>query len=220
MLSFIPTPIGNREDITMRALRLLKECTVLFCEDTRTTKNLYRMYDIAYQDKKLIPYTSYIKNISQYIPIIREKMCGVVSEAGCPWLSDPWKSLIQLCRQENIKFNILPGANALIPAVVATPSDTSKFVYLGFPPHKKWRQTFVKTILQQSHPVYIYESVHRVEKLFKQLKELWYDWKLLIARELTKMFEEYLVGTVDEILKSIEDKKLIIKWEFVIGFFK
>lgn len=220
MLSFIPTPIWNREDITLRALRLLKESTVLFCEDTRTTKNLCRMYDIVYQDKKLVPYTSYIKNIGQHIASLRNEQCGVVSEAWCPWLSDPWKSLIQLCREENIDFEILPWANALIPAVVATPADTSKFVYLGFPPHKKWRQTFVKTILQQSYPVYIYESVHRVEKLFKQLKEFGYVGKILVARELTKMFEEYTVGTIDEILLKIQEKKMVIKWEFVVGFFK
>lgn len=178
------------------------------------------MYDIVYQDKKLIPYTSYIKNISQHVKILKEETCGVVSEAGCPWLSDPWKSFIQLCREENIPFEILPGANALIPAVVATPIDTSKFVYLGFPPHKKWRQTFVKTILQQSYPVYIYESVHRVEKLFKQLKEFEYDGKILVARELTKMYEEYKTWTIDEILSMIEEKKMVIKWEFVVGFYK
>jgi 16S rRNA (cytidine1402-2'-O)-methyltransferase len=119
--------------------------------------------------------------------------------------------LIKLCREEDITFEILPGANALLPAVVATPTDTSKFVYLGFPPHKKGRQTFIKLILQQTYPVYIYESVHRVEKLFKQLKEFGYDGKILVARELTKMFEQYETGTLDEILLMIEEKKIVIK---------
>lgn len=220
MLSFIPTPIWNREDITLRALRLLQESTVLFCEDTRTTKNLCRMYEIEYREKKLIPYTSYIKNISQYIESLREEQCGVVSEAGCPWLSDPGKSLIQLCHEEKIPFEILPWANALIPAVVATPTDTSKFIYMGFPPHKKWRQTFLQSILQQSYPVYIYESVHRIEKLFKQLKEMEYDGNVIVARELTKMFEEYRTWTLDEIIAMIDEKTLVIKGEFVVWFYR
>lgn len=178
------------------------------------------MYEIEYREKKLIPYTSYIKNISQYIESLREEQCGVVSEAGCPWLSDPGKSLIQLCHEEKIPFEILPWANALIPAVVATPTDTSKFIYMGFPPHKKWRQTFLQSILQQSYPVYIYESVHRIEKLFKQLKEMEYDGNVIVARELTKMFEEYRTWTLDEIIAMIDEKTLVIKGEFVVWFYR
>lgn len=177
------------------------------------------MYEIEYREKKLIPYTSYVKRIDQYIEMIRDEPCGVVSEAWCPGLSDPWKSLIKLCREEDLPFEILPWANALLPAVVATPTDTSKFVYLGFPPHKKGRQTFLQWILQESRPVYIYESVHRIQKLLKQMKEFGYEWEILIGRELTKMYEEYKVGSVDDILELIEQKKLVIKWEFVVGFF-
>ena len=219
MLSFIPTPIGNKEDITLRALRLLKECEVLFCEDTRTTKNLYRMYDISYSDKKLLSYTSYSKNLKAYQEIIKTTQCGVVSEAWCPWLSDPWKSLIKLCRDHALPFEILPGANALIPTVVATPIDTSAFIFMWFVPHKKGRQTFVKKVIDMTIPVYCYESVHRIKKLLDQLDEMWYTWTLCLWRELTKKFEEFRVGSVSEMKDAISNWQLTIKWEFVVWFF-
>lgn len=224
VLSFIPTPIWNREDITLRALRLLEELDVFFCEDTRTTKNLMRMYDIDYSKKKLYPFTSFMdeRRVEWYVEMLQNTDCGVLSEAGTPWLSDPWKRLIQLCREHDLKFDILPGANALIPPVIATPYNTSKFVYMWFPPTKKGRQTFFTESIQYVStwiPVYMYESVHRIEKTVKQLIDLWYLWNILIARELTKMHEEYISWGIEDIYTKITDGTMVKKWEFVVWLY-
>jgi len=198
----------------------MKELNIFFCEDTRTTRKLMRMYDIDYRMKVFHSLTSFSgeKKLQQYIDLLFENDCALVSEAGTPWLSDPGKSLIKLCRERKIPFEVLPWANALIPAVVASYTDTTKFTYLGFPPTKKWKQTFLTQILQSVYPVYIYESVHRVEKTLKKLQKMWFTWTVFLARELSKMYEQKVWGTIDEILDQIASGKVIMKGEFVIGF--
>ena len=219
MLYFIPTPIGNKEDITLRALRLLKELKYLICEDTRTAKKLLGMYDIDYKEKDFLSLTSFTDKwkLVHYMNIIREHDVGMVSEAGTPWLSDPGKILIQLCNESAVPYTILPGANALVPAVVGAGFDTSEFIYLWFLPTKKGRQTKIKEILQSKIPVFVYESVHRMEKLLKELSQAGFMWQISIARELSKMFEQYFTGTLEEALKMVTTKKLPIKGEFVVG---
>lgn len=221
MLSLIPTPIGNKEDITLRALRLLRELEVFFCEDTRTTQKLFSMYDISLSGKKLYAYTSNTspKSLQFYTELLHTTHCGLVSEAGTPGLSDPGKSLVKLCREQGIHFEVLPGANALLPIVIATPADTSIFNFQWFLPLKKGRKTALTKILHTDIPVYIYESVHRIQKLLGELKELQYTWQLLIARELTKMHEQYICWSVDDLLSAVDTKTLPLKGEFVIGFF-
>lgn len=218
MLYFIPTPIGNKEDITLRWLRHLKELDTFFCEDTRTFKNLCRLYDIEYANKKLYPLTSFTDpgKLQHYINIIQTSDCWVVSEAGTPWLSDPGKSLIKLCRENNIQFDVLPWANALTPAMVWSYTDTSHFVYYGFLPPKKWRQTIFKEIMAQDKPAILYESVHRIEKLIKELEQLEFKGKIGIFRELSKMFEQKLRWSVEEIQWKIQSWEMPIKWEFVV----
>lgn len=220
MLTFIPTPIWNKEDITLRALRILREAEVLFCEDIGTTRKLLSMYEISVAEKKLYSLTSHTSttSVNFYVELIQTHKCGVVSEAGTPWLSDPGKHLIKLCREQHIPFEVLPGANALVPVVVATPGDTTIRSYYGFLPQKKWRQTVLKEILQSVYPVYIYESVHRIEKLLQELTDLQYTWTLLVAREISKLFEQYVHGDVATIQELIATKKLPLKGEFVLCF--
>lgn len=222
MLSIIPVPIGNIEDITMRWHTLLQELDIFFCEDTRTTRKLMRLYEIDARTKQFYSLTSFTNEhqLQNYINILLENNCWLVSEAGTPWLSDPGKSLIKLCRERNIPFEVLPWANALLPAVVASYVDTSKFVYLWFPPTKKWRQTFFKQLIAYDIPVFIYESVHRVEKTLTQIQELWFTWQVFVARELTKMHEQYLYGTIDALLIKVKNGELPMKGEFVLGFSK
>ena len=219
MLYFIPTPIWNLEDITLRALNLFKKLDIFFCEDTRTFKNLLKKYEINFENKKFYSITSYTsaKKLDFYTQLMQETDIWVVSEAGTPWLSDPWKELIRIAYEKNIKFEVLPGANALVPAIVSACFDTSKFVYLGFLPQKKWRQTLIKKIIQSEYPVFIYESVHRIKKTLNQLKENWFNWKIFIIREISKMFEQKICWNVDEILEKIQKKELPLKGEFVMG---
>ncbi len=219
MLYFIPTPIGNKEDITLRALRLFKELKYLICEDTRTAKKLFGMYDIEYKEKDFLSLTSFTDKgkLTHYINIITAHDVGVVSEAGTPGLSDPGKILIQLCNQHKLPYTILPGANALIPAVVAAGFDTSEFIYLWFLPTKKGRQTKIREILQSKIPVFIYESVHRIEKLLEELSQNEFMGQISIARELSKMFEQHFTWTVEEAKNFVATKKIPLKGEFVVG---
>jgi 16S rRNA (cytidine1402-2'-O)-methyltransferase len=154
---------------------------------------LLHMYDIDFKAKQLFSLTSFTEKgkLNHYLNIIKENDVGVVSEAGTPGLSDPGKTLIKLCNDNQISYNILPGANALIPAVVAAGFDTSEFTYLGFLPTKKGRQTKIKEILQSEIPVFVYESVHRIEKLLEELKQNDFHGQIAIAREVSKMFEQH-----------------------------
>lgn len=219
MLYFIPTPIWNKDDITVRAMKLLQSLEFFVCEDTRTTMKLMKIYDIPYKDKKFFSLTSFTSNnqLAHYVDILKISDIGLVSEAGTPWLSDPGKSMIQLCNEHNISYTVLPWANALIPAIVGAWFDTSEFIYLGFLPTKKGRQTKIKEILESKIPVFVYESVHRIEKLLQELSQAGFTGQISIARELSKMFEQYFTWTVEEVLEMIKTKKLPIKGEFVIG---
>ena len=218
MLYLIPTPVGNKEDITIRALRLMRELKFLICEDTRTTRKLLQMYEIDYSDKQFFSLTSFTDKgkLSHYVNLIAENEVGMLSDAGTPGLSDPGKVLIQLCYENGLNFSVLPGANALVPAVVGAGFDTSSFVYIGFLPQKKGRQTALKIAIQSQIPTFFYESVHRMEKLIKELKELGFDGKVMILRELSKAFEEVQTIEMNELLQKWKSGYLVIKGEFVL----
>ena len=218
MLYFVPTPIWNKEDITLRALRFLNEVNVLICEDTRTAKKLLSIYDISLQWKDFYTITSFTSQwkLEFYARLLQENDALVLSEAWTPWLSDPWKSLVQLCNQNWISFSVLPWANALVPSIVAAWFDTSEFTFIWFLPQKKWRQTVLKNILWREIPTFFYESVHRIEKLLEELKSLNFQWKIFIAREISKVFEQFFTWSLDECEEFIKSWKIIIKWEFVV----
>lgn len=219
MLYFVPTPIWNKEDITLRALRLLKEKNVLICEDTRTARKLLSMYDISVVWKEFYSLTSFTSQgkLAFYVKLLQQNDAIVISEAWTPWLSDPWKSLIQLCNENQISFSVLPGANALVPSIVAAWFDTTEFVFIWFLPQKKWRQTALKDMLSRDVPTFFYESVHRMPKLLEELKELNFEWKIFIGREISKVFEQFFTGTLYECEELIKNWKIAIKGEFVVG---
>lgn len=220
MLSFIPTPIGNKEDITLRALRLMRELSVFFCEDTRVTQKLFSLYDISLSGKKLYAFRSFHgpKQEQQFLELIRSTHCWLLSDAGTPGLSDPGKAFIELCRAHSVPFEILPWATALIPVVVASPFDTSHFIYHGFLPQKKGRKTRLTEIVQSVYPVYIYESVHRIVKLIQEVADLWFQGKLILWRELSKLHEQYVVGSVEELSQALHNGTIPQKGEFVVWF--
>lgn len=219
MLYFIPTPIWNKDDITVRALNLFKELKYFICEDTRTTMKLFAMYEIDYKDKQFLSLTSFTTQwkFNHYLNILKENNVWLVSEAWTPGLSDPWKSMIKLCNENWLLYSILPWANALVPAIVWAWFDSSEFIYLWFLPQKKWRQTALKWILESKIPVFFYESVHRIEKLLKELETLQFGWQISISREISKLFEQCFTGSLDEVITLVKEKKLPLKWEFVIG---
>ena len=139
MLYLIPTPLGNLEDITLRAVRLLRELPVLICEDTRTTKKLMTHLEIPYEGKRFLSLTGFTNDgqVAYFGELVAAGEVGIVSDAGTPGLSDPGKILVAKCVELNLPFTVLPGANALVPAVVASGFDTTHFRYYGFLPTKK-----------------------------------------------------------------------------------
>ena len=221
MLYIIPTPVWNRDDITVRWLDLLKSLEYLICEDTRTTMKLLSMYDINFSEKKLWALTSFTDQgkMNHYLNVLKEHDVWLVSEAGTPGLSDPGKSMVQLCNDNNLAYTILPGANALVPAVVWAGFPTTHFEFLWFFPAKKWRKTLINYCMQQDHALFFYESVHRLEKLIAELASAWFIWQISITKELSKRFEQQVTGTLEEIQDMIKTKKLPIKGEFVVWIF-
>lgn len=218
MIYFVPTPIWNLKDISLRALEIFKELEYFFCEDTRTFKTLLTKYEINYDKKYFFSLTSYTKTwkLDSYLNIMKNHDVAIVSEAWSPWLSDPWKEIVRILRENQIEFDVLPGANALVPSVVSACFDTSKFLYLWFLPIKKWRQTMIKKIVNSEYPVFIYESVHRIEKTLKQLQENWFTWKIFIIREISKLYQQKEFWTIEEILDKIQKLEIKLKWEFVL----
>jgi len=230
MLYLVPTPIWNIEDITLRAIRLFREVEYFICEDTRTTKKLFQLLEVEYkwnwEDKKkeFFSLTSFTDTgkLSYYLDLIIKYDVVLVSDAGTPGLSDPGKKMIELCNLHQLPYSVLPGANALIPAVVSAGFDTSKFVYVWFLPQKKWRQTMLKNIIEKQYgdmPVFFYESVHRIERLFSQLKDFGFEWKVCICREISKMHEQIVNGELSEVLDLFKAWKIKIKGEFVVGLY-
>jgi len=219
MLYIIPTPIGNLQDITLRAIELLKRLDFVICEDTRSTKKLMQLLAIPYEGKQFFSLTSFSsqKQVDHYVDLIKNNEVWLVSDAGTPWLSDPGKRLVEMCHTYVLPFTVLPGANALVPIVVASGFDTSQFVFVGFLPKKKGKQTLMKEMLESDRPYFFYESVHRISKVLQELYDLWFCGKVSLGRELTKMHEQLLTDDIEKVLAALKAGQIPEKGEFVVG---
>jgi 16S rRNA (cytidine1402-2'-O)-methyltransferase len=221
-LYVVATPIGNLEDMTFRAVRLLKEADAILCEDTRTTGKLLKHYDIS---NKTISYhaQSRLSRTEEIIELIRNgKNLALVSDAGTPGISDPGSQLINKARKEfgpKLKIIAIPGPSALISALSVSGFTGNSFIYEGFLPHKKGRETIFKKIASSNETHAFYESPHRIIKTLESLEKYIPERKIMIAREITKMFEENLIGTPDQILKMFEDNPEKVRGEFVVIVF-
>lgn len=201
--------------MTVRAIEILKSVDTILCEDTRQSSRLLNHYEIS---KPLVA----IHKMNEYREvekIVQQLQSGrqyaLISDAGTPIISDPGNLLIDACIAKNIEVDCLPGATAFVPALVNSGFDLSSFIFMGFPPHKKGRQTFINAILSESKTVVIYESPYRVMKFLQEFITLGgEDRKLSISREITKKFEETLRGTASELLAHFEIKEP--KGEFVV----
>lgn len=218
-LYIVPTPIGNLEDITLRAIRVLKEVDLVLCEDTSVTQRLFKEYDITTKTSVFYAQTG-VKNIEKIMEMLEEgKQVALVSDAGTPTISDPGVLLVDKVRIElpDVKVIALPGASALITALSASGITSSTFTFYGFMPHKKGRETLFKTITESNQTSVFYESVHRIEKTLESLvKSLEENRQIVIARELTKMHEEVVRGTASEVKTHFENNKDHIRGEFVV----
>lgn len=214
-LCIVPTPIGNLEDITLRAIRMFKECDLIFAEDTRVTKKLLNHFEIT---KQVLPFHAHNehKALSSAIDRIKgNNLTVLVSDAGTPGISDPGFLLARECVTAGIDLECLPGPTAFVPALVASGFPCDKFVFEGFLPHKKGRQTRLIKLSEEDRTVVLYESPHRLVKCLGQLEEFFgADRKVCVVREISKMFEEYKRGTANEVKEYY--KKNPPKGEIVI----
>ncbi|GGK88564.1 16S rRNA (cytidine(1402)-2'-O)-methyltransferase [Rufibacter glacialis] len=214
-LYLVPTPIGNLEDITLRAIRILKEVDIVLAEDTRTSGKLLNHLGI---DKRM--HSHHLHNEHKAVAHLVERLkkgekMAMVSDAGTPGISDPGFLLVRACVQEGIKIECLPGPTAFVPALVKSGFSTDRFTFEGFLPIKKGRQTRLQSLAQEERTMIFYESPHRVLKTLEQFKEVFGAERMVsVSREISKMFEETLNGTLEEMVQTFTTKA--IKGEFVI----
>ena len=218
MLYIVPTPVGNLEDITLRALRILKEVKLILAGDTRQTKKLLDHYQIT---NHLQAYHKFNERKSCE-PIINQLASGMdialVSDGGTPCISDPGFILVEACLEANIKVQCLPGATAFVPALVNSGFDTSSFVFEGFLPHKKGRETLFKKFAIEERSIILYESPYRVIKTLEQIEQFIGTERLIsVSREISKFYEETLRGTAPELLKHFNVKEPTGEFVIVIG---
>src|SRR5277367_4674610 len=208
-LSIVATPIGNLEDITLRALRTLKECDVIYAEDTRVISKLLAKYEIKKPLQRLDAATEATKAKEIIDRLEAGEHIAFVSDAGTPGISDPGARLVARVREfaPDATIEAIPGASALTAALSIAGNEGPSFVFLGFLPHKKGRQTMLKEIAASKHPVVVYESPHRVVKFLQELHKVAPEARVTVARELTKMFEEVLVGKPEDLAKQLTEGK-------------
>lgn len=218
-LYIIATPIGNLEDITLRALKTLKEVDYILCEDTRHSIKLLNHYQIK---KPLISYHqhSQLNKTNQIIKLLKEgKNLALISDAGTPGIADPGNELIKIILQEIPQAEIIPVPGISVVATLASISgfNTNKFLFLGFPPSKKHRRQFFEEIIQSFYPVIFYESPFRIIKTLKELSQIDSNFSVVIGKELTKIFEKVYRGNILEVIKEIEKDGLKGEYSIIIS---
>lgn len=217
ILSIVATPIGNLEDITLRTLRTLKECDVIYAEDTRVIAKLLARYEIQKPLQRLDAVTELKKADDIIARLEGGERVVYVSDAGTPGISDPGARLVAHVRTElpAVKIEAIPGASALTAALSIAGIDSTGFTFLGFLPHKKGRQTALKGLMESELPVVVYESPHRILKLLDELGTLDVP-RVTVARELTKIHEELISGTVAEVQVHFQEHPDAVRGEFVV----
>lgn len=231
ILYVVGTPIGNLEDISLRALRIFREVDYILCEDTRVTHNLLNHYEIKTPTISYHQHSGDLK-IERIIELLKAgKNLALVTDAGTPGISDPGGKLVSLVRAEfanlnsnldkveNFKVESVPGPAAITTAVSIAGAGLDRFLFLGFLPNKKGRQTMLKEISASDYPVIVYESKHRIVKLLEELEKFnkhEKPYSLVVCRELTKMFESLYEGSASKVLKELTKDTNNLKGEFVV----
>jgi 16S rRNA (cytidine1402-2'-O)-methyltransferase len=213
-LYLVSTPIGNLGDISYRAVHILKSVDIIAAEDTRVTSVLLRHYDIQ---KKMLSFHSYNqkRQTPQIIKLLQDnKSVALVSDAGTPGISDPAYMLVQAALQSSIRMIPIPGASALLAALIVSGLPVNRFVFEGFLPVKKGRKTKIENLAVEERTIIFYESPHRILKTVKELYENWGDRQCVMGREITKKFEEFFRGGLADLLSFLNQKQ--VKGEIVL----
>ncbi len=219
-LFIIGTPIGNLEDVTLRALRVLKEVNLILCEDTRVTKRLLSKYEIKTPTLSYHAQSKLAKVEKIFALLEAGKNLALVSDAGTPCISDPGVLLVsQVLEKFGDKVSVvpIPGPSALVTALSAAGISVAEFTFLGFLPHKKGRETLFKEIAGSKRVMAFYESTHRIKKTLESLEKFCgHERRIVVARELTKIYEEFTRGSVAEVRAHFTKNPEKIKGEFVV----
>ena len=213
-LYIVPTPIGNLQDITYRAVKMLSEVDLILAEDTRASKTLLKHYNIS---TKMISY--HMHNEHRITKGVIEKLekgttMAIISDAGTPGISDPGFLLIRACIENKIPVECLPGATAFVPALLQSGIPSDRFLFEGFLPHKKGRKKKISFLKSLENTIIIFESPHRLPKTLRELHDELGERPIIVARELTKLYEEIIRGNFNSVIEFFESKK--IKGEIVI----
>jgi 16S rRNA (cytidine1402-2'-O)-methyltransferase len=217
MLYVVPTPIGNLEDMTFRAIRVLKEANLILAEDTRTSKKLMTHYEIETPLKSYHQHNEH-KVLENIINLLQSgSTIALISDAGTPAISDPGFLLVRECVKQHIKVECLPGATAFVPALVASGLPADKFYFEGFLPHKKGRQTRLKYLAELPITFVLYESPYRLIKCLQQLAEFCGEDRIAcVCREISKFYEDVYTASLTELIKYYEENLDKVKGEIVI----
>ena len=222
MLTLIPSPIGNLEDITFRAIEAIKRADLILAEDTRITKRLLFLlqerFNIDFGSKEFISFNEHngIKKIDAILPRLKSEFCIYMSDAGMPAISDPGQLLVEYCQKESIKYDVLPGASAVVTAYAASGFESGKFLFFGFLPHKgRDRQESLKIALNSNWDTILYESPHRLLKLLSQIVDYDSNREIFCAKEISKLHQAFFRGKAQDIYEQIS-KIGEIKGEWVV----
>lgn len=217
-LFIVATPIGNMGDITLRAIETLKNVDLILCEDTRETKKILNKYDIGTATMSYHAQSKLAKTDKIFELLSKGKDLALVSDAGTPGISDPGAMLVSLVKEKlgDVQVIPIPGPTAIITALSASGLPTHEFTFLGFLPHKKGRETLFKEIAQSKRTMVFYESPHRILKTLESLIKFCPNKKVCLARELTKIYEEFKIGSPSELLEYLTKNPVKQKGEFTV----
>lgn len=213
-LVVVPTPVGNLQDMTFRAVEVLKQADLILAEDTRTSGNLLKHFGI---ETKMIAHHKFNEHatLGRTLDIIRENsLTALISDAGTPSISDPGYLITKNCIENDIEVECLPGATAFVPALVMSGFTTDRFCFEGFLPHKKGRQTRILALKDETRTIIFYESPHRVVKTLTQIQEFIGERNVAVVREISKIYQEVVRGSIPTVIKHFQEKQP--KGEFVL----
>jgi 16S rRNA (cytidine1402-2'-O)-methyltransferase len=224
MITFIPTPIGNPQDITIRAMKSFEKAELFLCEDTRQTKRLLRLleerFDMTYPDAAFYSFNEHngAERLKEFATVLNEKEVIYVSDAGMPVISDPGQLLVEYCQEQNIVYDVLPGASAVTTAYAASGFEEGKFLFYAFLPHKgKERSTALSEAMNSGYNTVLYESPHRLEKLLKEVSLLDEGRELFLAKEISKKYQTYYRGTAKELDEQFKSFTIRGEWVVVVS---
>ncbi len=223
MLTFIPTPIGNPQDITIRAMRYFEKATLFLCEDTRHTKRLLRLLEerfaMVYPEATFLSFNAHNgeERLAEIATRLDVEEVVYVSDAGMPVISDPGQLLVAYCQQHQIAYDVLPGASAVTTAYAASGFEEGQFLFFGFLPHKgKERATLLHEAMNNGYNTTLYEAPHRLEKLLNEIVSIDPARELFLAKEMSKKYQRYYRDTAKNLLEFFQQKDIRGEWVVVI----